>query len=179
MAPGIAQQLWNARHGGRTVSADTLGVISDHTAAYALQTAVTSLSRAVVVGWKLGATSAASQKAFGLSGPFYGPLLTPFCHTAGTTVRGAAAFGPGAEGDRTRGRDHPPHRPPQVQQGDRAGSRHLPPHRNDPLVQHLPGDHDILMRRAGRPGLRPPLSGALANIPDSLRGRESALRHEL
>jgi 2-keto-4-pentenoate hydratase len=99
MAPGIAQQLWNARHGGRTVSADTLGAISDHTAAYALQTAVTSLSRAVVVGWKLGATSAASQKAFGLSGPFYGPLLTPFCHTAGTTVRGAAAFGPGAEGE--------------------------------------------------------------------------------
>ena len=78
MAPDIAQQLWDARHDGRTVSADALGVIADYTAAYALQTAVTTLSGAVVIGWKLGATSAASRKAFGLRGPFYGPLLAPF-----------------------------------------------------------------------------------------------------
>jgi 2-keto-4-pentenoate hydratase len=99
VAPDIAQQLWSARHGGRTVSADALGAISDHAAAYTLQTAVTTLSGAVVVGWKLGATSTASQKAFDLSGPFYGPLLAPFCYAAGATVTGAAAFGPGAEGE--------------------------------------------------------------------------------
>ena len=99
MAPDIAQQLWDARHDGRTVSADALGVIADYTAAYALQTAVATLSGAVVIGWKLGATSAASQKVFGLRGPFYGPLLAPFCHATGTTVTGAAAFGPGAEGE--------------------------------------------------------------------------------
>ena len=99
MATDIAQLLWDAREGGRTVSADDLGAISDHPAAYAMQTAVTKLSGVAVVGWKLGATSAASQEAFGLSGPFYGPLLAPFCFAPGVTVTGATAFGPGAEGE--------------------------------------------------------------------------------
>jgi 2-keto-4-pentenoate hydratase len=99
VGPDIAQQLWEARQAGRTVSADALGMISDQTAAYALQTAMTTLSGAAIVGWKLGATSAASQKALGLSGPFYGPLLAPFCLDPGATVFGVTSFGPGGEGE--------------------------------------------------------------------------------
>jgi len=123
MAPDIAQQLWDARQGGRTVTADALGAISDHTAAYALQTAVTTLSGAAVVGWKLGATSPASREALGLSGPFYGPLLAPFCFAAGTTVTGAEAFGPGAEGEfaLTMGADLPPRDAPYTED-DVAGA---------------------------------------------------------
>ena len=99
MSPDIAQQLWDARQTGRPVHADRLGAISDHAAAYALQTAMTTLSGAAVVGWKLGATSAASQKALGLSGPFYGPLLAPFCFDPDAAVPGVASFGPGGEGE--------------------------------------------------------------------------------
>jgi len=99
VAPDIAQLLWEARQTGRTVSADALGAISDQDAAYALQTAMTTLSGAAVVGWKLGATSAASQKALGLKGPFYGPLLAPYCLDPGATVSGVTSFGPGGEGE--------------------------------------------------------------------------------
>ena len=117
MAPDIAQKLWDARHSGRTVTADALGAISDQSAAYALQTAVTTLSGAAVAGWKLGATSHASREALGLSAPFYGPLLAPFCFSTGITITGAAAFGPGAEGEfaLTMGADLPPRDAPYTE----------------------------------------------------------------
>lgn len=94
-----AHRLWAARCAGDTLAATELGPIPDQIAAYAVQDAITALSGSSPVGWKLGATSAASQTALGLDGPFYGPLFAPFCYADGATVPGASAFGPGAEGE--------------------------------------------------------------------------------
>jgi len=91
--------LWDARCTGQTLDAAALGPIPYQTAAYAIQDAITALSHSVPLGWKLGATSAASQVALGLDGPFYGPLLAPFCHGDGARVADATPFGPGAEGE--------------------------------------------------------------------------------
>ena len=109
-----ARRLWEARVTGRTVAAADVGPIADHAAAYAVQDAVTALSGVASVGWKLGATSAASQAALGLDGPFYGPLLAPFCLANGATLDGASVFGPGAEGEfaLTLGADLPPRAAP-------------------------------------------------------------------
>ncbi|MEQ8247056.1 MAG: fumarylacetoacetate hydrolase family protein [Alphaproteobacteria bacterium] len=95
---------------GHTLAAADIGGIADQVAAYTVQDAITALSGARPIGWKLGATSAASQAALGLDGPFYGPLLAPFCVANGATVAGASAFGPGAEGEfaLTLGTDLPP-----------------------------------------------------------------------
>ncbi|MDA0368275.1 MAG: fumarylacetoacetate hydrolase family protein [Proteobacteria bacterium] len=99
MRPLPSRLLWDARLAGQTLEAADLGPITDQTAAYAIQDDITALSHSVPLGWKLGATSTASQSALGLEGPFYGPLLAPFCHANGAQISGAGSFSPGAEGE--------------------------------------------------------------------------------
>lgn len=99
MQAGPARLLWNARLAGATVDPADLAAITDEAAAYVVQTDTIAMSNSVPLGWKLGATSTASQQALGLDGPFYGPLFASFCFADGATVPDTVAFGPGGEGE--------------------------------------------------------------------------------
>ncbi len=58
------------------------------------------------------------------------------------------------------------HRLTALQKSSKAIGQNLalPPNRHYPLVQHLPEACGFLTGQAGRPGLRSPLSGALADV---------------
>jgi 2-keto-4-pentenoate hydratase len=43
----------------------------------------------MVVGWKIGCTSAVAQKALGADGPFFGPIIATRCFDGGATVETA------------------------------------------------------------------------------------------
>lgn len=53
---------------------------------HAIQAALTSLSGAEPVGWKIAATSAAGQAHIGVPGPLPGRLLADHCHAEGATL---------------------------------------------------------------------------------------------
>ncbi len=99
MATSVAKTLWRARAGGRAVNigADlrpaTLG------AAYEIQNEISTLAGSPRVGWKLGATSVSAQRALGLDGPFFAPLLRRFCHESGTVIALPVKQGPGVEAE--------------------------------------------------------------------------------
>ena len=76
-ARDVAVDLDSARRDRRTLDAAAVDV-GDLTAAYAVQRALTSLRLArggVIVGWKLGYTTAAMREQMGIDSPNYGPLL--------------------------------------------------------------------------------------------------------
>jgi len=68
-------------------------------AAYEIQNEISALAGSPKVGWKLGATSLAAQRALGLEGPFFAPLLRRFCHESGTMIALPVKHGPVVEAE--------------------------------------------------------------------------------
>lgn len=83
----IAETLWSARRGGRTVEAVPVASLE---AAYGIAEATVEHATAakdVVVGYKIGLTDAGAQAAFGASEPAAGALLAGGAVAAGEPVR--------------------------------------------------------------------------------------------
>ena len=90
----VASRLWTARLTGGHAAISAAERPADTGAAYAIQGAITVLSGARRVGWKLGATNAKALAALGLDEPFVGPLYDRFWHPAGATVALHPGHGP-------------------------------------------------------------------------------------
>ena len=61
---------------------------ADLAAAYAAQDALVALSGGTRIGYKIGATSDATQELLTVSEPFFGQLLTTSVHASGATLLG-------------------------------------------------------------------------------------------
>ena len=77
----LADQLWQARQNGTTVSDLQAPTTVDE--AYALQRVTTTRCAQQVNGFKIGATVADIQKLLQLDEPFYGPLYSDFTRRNG------------------------------------------------------------------------------------------------
>lgn len=78
----LANELVKARLSGQQVK--TTEHPADIQSAYLLQDEVTKASSEPIVGFKIGATATETQEILGLSEPFFGPLLQPFCQRSST-----------------------------------------------------------------------------------------------
>ena len=74
----LAQDLWQARQQGRTISADRDDLPTNVEQAYAVQDAVVAVSGLARCGYKVGSTSAEAQALLGTDEPALAPLLAPF-----------------------------------------------------------------------------------------------------
>ena len=86
MTTDIAKKLWKARVNGTRIDASSLDLPHDVQSALALQSALTEVSGATVVGYKIGATSQAALDLLGLKEPFVGPLFDRYCRDSGDDV---------------------------------------------------------------------------------------------
>ena len=86
MTTDIARQLWQARLNGTRIDVSSLALPRDARSAMNLQAALTEVSGATVVGYKIGATSRAAVDLLKLEEPFVGPLFDRFCRRNGEAV---------------------------------------------------------------------------------------------
>ena len=86
MGTNVAQFLWEARLSNDVAPRDFNGYPTTETGAYAIQTDMIACTGETLVGWKLGATVAASLPVIGIEQPFIGPLFARFCHEDGATL---------------------------------------------------------------------------------------------
>jgi 2-keto-4-pentenoate hydratase len=78
-----AETLARARLAGTIVPPLEVG---DEAEAYRLQAAAVAALGQALAGLKIGATAAAAQAAFGISGPFWGPMPEPDVHASGASL---------------------------------------------------------------------------------------------
>lgn len=86
MGTNVAQLLWDARLNNNVVPRDFDGYPTTELDAYAIQSDMIANANEPVVGWKLGATVAASLPVIGIEQPFVGPLFARFCYQDGATL---------------------------------------------------------------------------------------------
>ncbi len=81
-----AEALRDARRTGGVVAAKALDGVRDLEQAYAVQRAQLADGVERVVGWKIGATSAAAQAVLGLNGAVFGPVIEERVFQSGADV---------------------------------------------------------------------------------------------
>ena len=86
MGTNVAQFLWDARLNNDVAPRDFKGYPTTEADAYTIQTDMIAGAGETLVGWKLGATVAASLPVIGIEQPFIGPLFARFCHEDGATL---------------------------------------------------------------------------------------------
>jgi 2-keto-4-pentenoate hydratase len=99
MAATLAEALWAARNNGDVVAVAPAQQPTTAAAAYEVQTAMVRLAGLTQVGWKIGATTAATQALLAVNEPLAGPLFAPHCHPDGAEVALVAAHRPGLESE--------------------------------------------------------------------------------
>ena len=86
MSGHAAQTLWEARLNHEILPRNFQGYPNSEEDAYAIQKLMITKSNRQVIGWKLGATSAAAMEIVGVTKPFTGPLFSDFCHKDGDEI---------------------------------------------------------------------------------------------
>lgn len=71
----LATAIANARKNGIQTNVEMPDPIPDMAGALEIQEQVVAAFGSASIGWKVGATNEGAQKAFGLDGPFYGPMV--------------------------------------------------------------------------------------------------------
>jgi 2-keto-4-pentenoate hydratase len=99
MAATLAEALWAARIGGHVIAVAPEQRPTTAAAAYAVQATMLERADLAQVGWKIGATTAATQALLGVDEPLLGPLFAPHCHPDGAEVKLVAAHRPGLESE--------------------------------------------------------------------------------
>jgi 2-keto-4-pentenoate hydratase len=99
MTAMLAEALWAARINGDVIPVKPPQQPATAAAAYEVQTAMIGLAGLTQVGWKIGATTAATQELLGVDEPLLGPLFAPHCHLHDAEVALVAAHRPGLESE--------------------------------------------------------------------------------
>jgi 2-keto-4-pentenoate hydratase len=99
MAATLAEDLWAARTGGGVIAVTPAREPTGAAAAYEVQAAMRQLAGLPQVGWKIGATTAATQALLAVDEPLIGPLFAPHVHQSGAEVKLEAAHRPGLESE--------------------------------------------------------------------------------
>ncbi len=110
----LAEALWAARTNGAVIAIEPAQAPATAADAYQVQAAMIRLAGLTRVGWKLGATTAATQKLLNVDEPLVGPLFAPHCHPNGAEVTLVASHRPGLESEFLvgLGADLPPRQEP-------------------------------------------------------------------
>jgi 2-keto-4-pentenoate hydratase len=95
----LAEALWAARIEGDVIAVEPAQAPATAAAAYEVQAAMVKLAGLTQVGWKIGATTAATQELLAVDEPLLGPLFAPHCHPDGAEVALVAAHRPGLESE--------------------------------------------------------------------------------
>jgi 2-keto-4-pentenoate hydratase len=95
----LAEALWGARLKGDVIAVESSQAPATAAAAYEVQAALIRLAGLRQVGWKIGATTAATQELLNVDEPLLGPLFAPHCHPDGAEVALVAAHRPGLESE--------------------------------------------------------------------------------
>ena len=99
MAATLAEALWAARTKGDVIAVEPAQAPATAAAAYEVQAAMVRLAGLTQVGWKIGATTAATLALLGVDEPLLGPLFAPHCHPDGAEVALVAGHRPGLESE--------------------------------------------------------------------------------
>ena len=99
MAATLAETLWAARRGGGVIAVTPAQEPSSAAAAYEVQAAMMKLAGLAQVGWKIGATTPATQALLAVEEPLIGPLFASHVHLDGAEVKLVAAHRPGLESE--------------------------------------------------------------------------------
>jgi 2-keto-4-pentenoate hydratase len=95
----LAEVLWTARTNGAVIAIEPAQAPTTAAAAYQVQAALIRLAGLTRVGWKLGATTAATQELLKVEEPLVGPLFAPHVHPDGAEVALVADHRPGLESE--------------------------------------------------------------------------------
>src|SRR5262245_17550696 len=95
----LAEALWAARTNGAVIAIEPAQAPATAAAAYEVQAALIRLAGLTRVGWKLGATTAATQELLNVDEPLVGPLFAPHVHPDGAEVTLVAGHRPGLESE--------------------------------------------------------------------------------
>lgn len=95
----LAQELWDARRFGRTISAARDDLPKTKTEAYGVQEAVVELSGLPRCGYKVGSTSKEAQRLLVTDEPGAGVLLAPFVHESPAQIEIVPEQMPAVEGE--------------------------------------------------------------------------------
>lgn len=99
MAGTLAEDLWSARLNGDVIAVTLAQQPTTSAAAYEVQAAMIRLAGLTQIGWKIGATTAATQALLGVDEPLLGPLFAPHCQPDCAEVALCAAHRPGLESE--------------------------------------------------------------------------------
>ena len=99
MAATLAEALWAARINGDVIAIEPSQQPSTAAAAYEVQAAMVEVAGLARVGWKLGATTAATLELLAVDEPLVGPLFAPHCYPDGAEVALVAGHRPGLESE--------------------------------------------------------------------------------
>ena len=99
MAATLAKDLWAARMQGDVIAVAPAREPASAAAAYEVQASMTKIAGLAQVGWKIGATTAATQALLAVEEPLIGPLFSPHVHPDGAEVKLVAAHRPGLESE--------------------------------------------------------------------------------
>jgi 2-keto-4-pentenoate hydratase len=99
MADTLAAALWAARMNGDVIAVTPSQQPATAAAAYEVQAAMIKHAGLAQVGWKIGATTKATQALLNVDEPLVGPLFAPHCHPDGAEVKLVAAHRPGLESE--------------------------------------------------------------------------------
>lgn len=86
MIAELAQQLWQARLDGTLVDVTNQEQPKNVDDAYAIQNEITRLAASKTIGFKVGATSLATQDALGLSDAIFGPVFEQHYHANNSEI---------------------------------------------------------------------------------------------
>ena len=95
----LAEALAAARRNGETIDPAGLPELRDTETAYRVQSRVTTLLDAPVVGYKVGSTSKEAQSILGTDEPGAGVLLAPYLHVSPVRMEVVPAHMPAIEGE--------------------------------------------------------------------------------
>ena len=83
MGNAFATQLWQARLHGTQVDVHAVELPQTVDEAYEVQAAITKISDATAIGYKVGLTTAAAMAAFGMTDSMFGPIYEQFLYDSG------------------------------------------------------------------------------------------------
>jgi 2-keto-4-pentenoate hydratase len=99
MVDRLAEALWKARASGEVIAIEPGMAPATSAVAYEIQAAMIKLAGLAQVGWKIGATTRATQELLAVDEPLVGPLFAPHCHPDRAQIALVAAHRPGLESE--------------------------------------------------------------------------------
>lgn len=110
----LAQDLWEARRLGHTISPARNDLPKTQDEAWGIQNAIAELSGLPRCGYKVGSTSKEAQRLLGTDEPGLGVLLAPYVHESPAKIKIVPAQMPAVEGEFVFriGQDLPPRAEP-------------------------------------------------------------------